>query len=192
MYSSFAFLCKRPTLLFFYFVSICLVFFFLNSQTFFSFATRQILQTNAQYEKSHTHPSKTLLELGLNLLLSFVKTSLSSSSPVTKSCKGRIFQHLFGCVSRVRSFITDFVARSLTFSVACFIAGIARILLRLKLRVEFRKSSRMLYISLDTKLNSVLNDIQIIGDDFQHSTRNLRRNRMSAISVGSTQQKRYA
>ena len=74
-----------------------------------------------------------------------------------------------------------FTALCHTFSVACFLAGIVRILLRLKLRVECWKSSPMIYISLDRELNSALNDIQIIGDDFQPSTRSLRRNRMRAI-----------
>ena len=44
-----------------------------------------------------------------------------------------------------------------TFSVACFFAGIARILLRLKLRVECWKSSPMIYMSLDRELNSARN-----------------------------------
>ena len=62
-----------------------------------------------------------------------------------------------------------------------FFACIACILLRLKLRVECWKSSPMIYVSLDRELNFALNDIQITGDDFQHSTHNLMRNRMRAI-----------
>ena len=38
----------------------------------------------------------------------------------------------------------------------------------------------MIYISLDTTLNPVFNDISIIGHAFQPSTRNLRRTRKEA------------
>ena len=50
-----------------------------------------------------------------------------------------------------------------TFSVACFFEGIARILLRLKLRVVCWKSSPMIYISSNAEFNSLSNDMQIIG-----------------------------
>ena len=45
-----------------------------------------------------------------------------------------------------------------TFSVACFLAGIARILLRIKYRGECQKSSPMIYISFNAEFNSLSND----------------------------------
>ena len=46
-----------------------------------------------------------------------------------------------------------------TFSVACFLACIARILLRIKLRIECWKYSPMIYISFNAEFDSVFNDI---------------------------------